>query len=322
MTPQKEPLATRHGDVVIIHYDDDGHPFGVQTRTGPHGPKQHFGVDHFDFEWSKRDACSYFHKSGGGPFKAVTLLAVEGSILRIWAADCVSLVDSEGRPITYRRALDLGYERLDAPLGDPFEDGIEGQCEYCAVCDDWLPDDSLCSHPFEDVRTGEVVGPGSEDSIRYAKDDVLAAVRRLGCARTLRRALPKGHEVWDDGIFGVTVGPSRSRGRSFPAEIDRDTRAEVGLQWLCALSSKTTTANAAVLAWLDELIAEQDARRASGEACYAVCENRFATPRRSELLSWSRARAHLRRIPPEKRESVGGMWIVRIVKRAARKEAA
>ena len=64
------------------------------------------------------------------------------------------------------------------------------------------------------------------------------------------------------------------------------------------------------------------ARRASGEACYAVCENRFATPRRSELLSWSRARAHLRRIPPEKRESVGGMWIARVLKRAARKEAA
>ena len=64
------------------------------------------------------------------------------------------------------------------------------------------------------------------------------------------------------------------------------------------------------------------ARRASGEACYAVCENRFATPRRSELLSWAEALARLRRIPPEKRESVGGMWIVRIVKRAARKEAA
>ena len=64
------------------------------------------------------------------------------------------------------------------------------------------------------------------------------------------------------------------------------------------------------------------ARRASGEACYAVCENRFATPRRSELLSWADALAHLRRIPLKKRESAGGMWIVRIVKRAARKEAA
>ena len=64
------------------------------------------------------------------------------------------------------------------------------------------------------------------------------------------------------------------------------------------------------------------ARRASGEACYAVCENRFATPRRSELLSWAEARAHLQRIPPRKREDAGGMWITRRVKRLARKEAA
>ena len=64
------------------------------------------------------------------------------------------------------------------------------------------------------------------------------------------------------------------------------------------------------------------ARRASGEACYAVCENRFATPRRSELLSWAEALARLRRIPSEKRESAGGMWIARVLKRAARKEAA
>ena len=318
MTAQKEPLKTEHGDVVLIHYDADEHPFGVQTRTGPHGPKQHFGVDHFDFEWSKRFGCSYFHKSAGGPMTPEVVTG--GWKPTLWAAECVQFVDEQGAPVEDLAAF--GWTRLAAPLGDPFEDGIEGQCEYCTVCDDWLPDDSLCSHLFEDVRTGEVVGPGSEDSIRYAKDDVLAAVRRLGCARTLRRALPKGHEVWDDGVFGVTVGPSRSRGRSFLAEIDRDSRAEVGLQWLCALSSKTTTANAAVLAWLDALIAEQDARHVSGEACYAVCENRFATPRRSELLSWADALAHLRRIPLKKRESAGGMWIARVLKRAARKEAA
>jgi len=48
----------------------------------------------------------------------------------------------------------------------------------------------------------------------------------------------------------------------------------------------------------------------------------LATPRRSELLSWAEARAHLQRIPPRKREDAGGMWITRRVKRLARKEAA
>jgi hypothetical protein len=314
MGTQTEPLPTTYyGEVMFVEYDGDGHPFNVLTRA-PRKDGGGFSCDQWDFDWSKHMGCSYFHKSGGGQ-TVVTLHGVEGVISRIWAADSMSLVDPKGRPITYRRALELGYERLPAPLGDPFEDAHEGQCECCAICNDWLPDDSLCAHLFEDARTGEIVGPGNEDSVRHAKDEVLAAVRRLGCARTLRRALTKGHEVWNDGVLGVTVGPSWVRGRSFPAEIERDTSAEVGLQWLCALSKKTSTANAAVLAWLDELIAEQDARRASEERCYVVCENRYVhRPRRTELLSWAEARAYLARRAGSAHAS-GGRWITRVVTR-------
>ena len=317
--PQMEPLKTAHGDVVLIHYDADNHPFGVQTRTGPHGPTKHYGTDYFDFVWSRRFGCSYFHESGGGPLTPVVVFRDDWKPT-LWAAACVEFNDEKGASIENLAAL--GWTRLPAPLANPFEGAIEGRCEYCEICNDWLPDDSLCAHLFEDERFGEVVGPGNAESIAHAKDEVLAAVRRLGCARTLRRGLPKGHAVWDDGVFGVTVGPSRSCGRSFPAEIERDTPAEVGLRWLCALGVKTTKANAAVLAWLDELIAEQDARRASGEACYVVCENRYAKPRRSELMSWDDAHAYVQRLSPKEWKARGGVWIARVVKSVARKEAA
>ena len=110
-------------------------------------------------------------------------------------------------------------------------------------------------------------------------------------------------------------------GRDFSAaanrlhDVDDETGIREGCAWLLGLDAKTTKANALALAWLDVEIAEQDARRASGERCYRVL------PRLgwddvvvADGVSWADARAAANRYRPTRKY---GARFVRVVKREA-----
>ena len=144
MKTQTEPLPTTYyGEVMFVEYDGDGHPFNVLTRE-PKKDGGGFSYNQWDFDWSKHMGCSYFHKSGGGD-DTVTLCGTTKGTIRFWAAAGVALMNAKNKPV--RDPARLGYVRLPAPLEDPFEGGIEGEVDYCALCNDWTSDeDRGCRH--------------------------------------------------------------------------------------------------------------------------------------------------------------------------------
>lgn len=322
-TPRTAPLPTTYyGDVVFVEYDGKGHPFNVLTRK-PSKIRDGFSHDQWDFEWSKHMGCSYFHRSGGGD-RIVTLYGVAKGTLRFWAADGVFFENAKGKPV--QDPSTLGYVRIPAPLGDPFEGGIDGEADYCAICDDWSSHENRgCRHIFWNDRHGILDGPGA-DNPTDVSESFDRVIRLTGCARALRKALRA--KTWPSvhisaPLIGRDSADVTIAGRDFSAAFDalhdavvRDVIRE-GLGWFLGLDAKTKKTNKVVLARLDEIIAEQDARRASGETCYVV---RSGWSRRaSELLAWKDARDLAKQL---RAKGEGRVSVVRKTSNAARKEAA
>lgn len=322
-TPRTAPLPTTYyGDVVFVEYDGDGHPFNVLTRK-PSKIRDGFSHDQWDFEWSKHMGCSYFHKSGGGD-DTVTFYGVTSGTIRFWAAAGVSFESAKGK--TVRDPSKLGYVRIPAPLGDPFEYGIEDEADYCAICDDWSSHENrACRHIFWNDRHGLIDGPGA-DNPTDVPENFDRVIRLTGCARALRKALRA--KTWarvrvSTPLIGMDSADVTIAGRDFSDAFnalhhadDLDVIRE-GLGWFLGLDAKTKKTNKVVLARLDEIIAEQDTRRASGETCYVV---RSGWSRRaSELLAWKDARDLAKQL---RAKGEGRVSVVRKTSNAARKEAA
>ena len=167
MSIRQEPLPSVLGfDVVAVGYVDDL-PFAAITLD------EHGGWDYWDFDWCDRDGTLYYHCHGGGPDIGVYDLGGE----KVWAAAGIKFKD---------------YERLDAPLGDPFSDA-EGDTTtlYCQVCKDYLPDntDRLCNHLQFCNECGAWIGSGSSYGQRSCTH-LRSARRRLAREHGRFRARP------------------------------------------------------------------------------------------------------------------------------------
>lgn len=129
------------------------------------------GYRFWDFEECKLNGNTYYHESGGGRIDRVDLpqfirppdppipVYIRPG-LRVECADSPGL-SREARPEDFAR---LGLVRIDAPLGDPFENAVEGKTVYCRHCDDWLPDDrdDICSHVWYGPEGLD--GPGCDET--------------------------------------------------------------------------------------------------------------------------------------------------------------
>jgi hypothetical protein len=142
------------------HWDHSKKPWFVPGRGLPTGTCP----QHYDFNFSKRDASLYWHNSGGGGgLKYIALKFSEPSPPpgEIWIADDVPVFKYGKRlkeiAIDDAELLKLGYRRLKNPrlLSDsysevksrnPFDASTEGRCIYCDYCRDHLLEDSLCEH--------------------------------------------------------------------------------------------------------------------------------------------------------------------------------
>lgn len=183
-------MATRHEIDYIEYHGPEERPASVITDGG----------SSWDFEWSEIEQTLYYHQSGSGPVETVDLPLFRpipdppvkiyirpGLHVRCYRPDRLMLLRvlatlARALPVLwriYRRLADhrslhreatsadfprLGLVRLDAPLGDPFEDAIEGKVVYCRFCDDSLPEDhdEICSHLW--YGPDGLDGPGSDEA--------------------------------------------------------------------------------------------------------------------------------------------------------------
>lgn len=158
-----------------------------------------------------------------------------------------------------------------------------------------------------------------------------------GCARALRRVL-RGHGERRSHVTAPLIGTdsidlsfggvdfSRAANALHDADPPDDVDLAEGIAWLLGLDDRTTQANRLALAWLDEEVAAQDARRASGERCYAVRRGGWGVDDEeltAQGLSWAEALAALRAMPPEQtnRRWSRRATIVRVVTRRGRTPA-
>ena len=284
------PLKTARGDVVLIQYGDERTPHSVVTRGGK-------SLDYWDFEPSKRDGCVYARNSGSGPMPAdglhLSAWTHKRPLRPIWFAEGVTFkrwvrnhYDASGRnigsdyaPVVGAKDLAaLGMRRILAPVErDPFRSARVVESDesivYCTVCRDSMLDESPCRHIFfgTDGREGPGIEQGSDGW--EVPECLKAVVRRGGIARELLRDLSQGHGFAHDTMGGYVLRSKRGRdlddmgnaGTWRDVDLFRD-----GLEWLRSLDEGTPAINAKVAAWCREEIAAQDARRASGERCYAV----------------------------------------------------
>lgn len=291
-------IANAHGEVVFIEYRG-GRPFAARVRTSE-------GCTEFEFDWCKRDGLAYYRELGdGGDPNVAKLSRYNADPSEFWAADDVRLVDDYGNTVLDASETD-GWVRLAKPQGDPFEGAAESDTEGCGVCNDRLPSEQLCGHLFENERDGGIAGAGRGVPDADDLDDIERAVRATGCARKLRESLRTKHYA--------AAWFLRKR-------FDDDTPEGVGAAWLGTLDKQTTEANAAVLARLEAVVAEQDARRASGERCYRVKVDRhspvflFLSERKSWAEAWDELRTSRILFGPVGRET----WIVRMVPKRRRR---
>lgn len=147
--------------VIEYHWIDKGRlavPFVVRIGDGRV----------FDFEWSRHDGTAYYTPSGRVRDTAVFRVRTLSKPLRgkrplVYIADGIRPVLDDGSDADLES---LGYERIAAPLADPFANAVEGECEYCKVCDDWFGTESesiLCDHVWWCDHVGLWVGRGSEE---------------------------------------------------------------------------------------------------------------------------------------------------------------
>lgn len=277
----RRPIRTAdYGDVLYIDFVE-GRPFSVITTEGT-----------YDFEYSRTRDTTYFREGGSGnAHRAVPLprwVNPEGTAF--WAADSVDLRyqddwDAErceyrtDRSATPEDIARLGLSRLDEAT-DPFADATEteGRLLECSICDDWFEEGDSCRHIWVS-RSGENTGPGAgEDGAAECKDAFLRLAKTAGIVRGLRKGLSpfswridQLHAVGGLGSSYVWVTSAGTDLGNVASKLDQydDTLID-GAAWLLALGPETDAANSLTAAWLDEIIAEQDARRRSDERAYVV----------------------------------------------------
>jgi hypothetical protein len=196
------PFPTvEYGDVLFVEYTLEGkalRPFSIVTTAG-----------HYDVEYCKSRHQLYAHDSGsgeheGGEVHLGCTFNHEGPPTRFfWAASSMKPVRSAKRrgewnhhvPVPPSQYGKLGYERLPALTGDPFENAIEGRCTYCPICDDYLPEqdgDWLCVHQVW-CDGGYYVGSGADvgDLADWLKRHLEPVLRSVGLngARKIREML-------------------------------------------------------------------------------------------------------------------------------------
>lgn len=315
MKPQTAPIKTKYGSEVLFIEYRDGHPFTVIVRDDdmPDSFKDGY-LDEYEFEWSKKLQRLYYRDASTVDTERAGLLSDqthEKKLVQFWAAGEVQLVDESLNPIA--DPSKLGWKRLRAPKGDPFADAYEGRCCYCRVCKSYIPDENPCQHIFTDGN-GESAGSGADGygGENHGRDEILSAVRRLGCARALRKALATKGAVWSGGGTYVHIGR-----RHYHADIDRDSLGYDGVRWIETLTPRAPKVNKKIVAWLDVLIAEQNARRASGEKCYDVVA-RSGDERYARKVSWREALRVAREKRADREHSWKRVTIVRRVKKAPR----
>ena len=335
-------MATK-GELVFVEYDYDGEPMRMVTRE-----KGGFS------EWmrvpSEHDGCVYLRHDGHSARPEVEMHPWADTTDRtaVWWKAPIALSrfvrwakDADGREVAVRAVVEsdadlaaLGRFRLAAPkAGDPFA-GVEelGQYEsltYCVFCGDLRDDpENYCDHLF-DTEDG-VGGPGADEWGGKVPPAMQRLVRRLGCHRHLLRHLtdgkfPRPHR------HGSMLGPSYVRmtfaGMALDAAFDRivsrpgpnEHELTEGLRWLESMDEKTGTFTAVVMRWLREEIATQNARRASGECCYAVKATQWwnSDTTHGHGLSFAEAAALAKQL-----RSDGTHGDVRVVRQRVRAKAA
>lgn len=118
--------------VIMIEFDENGRPFAV-TRKSKLGYNEHFYI-----EWCQRDRKFYAENSGNGYY-------LESVNNKFWLTSGYPLpYDGEGeKPASPENRLS---RRPNGFGGDLWDWANEGECQYCSICDDYLPDDNSCDH--------------------------------------------------------------------------------------------------------------------------------------------------------------------------------
>ncbi len=341
--PASAPVTTERGAVVFIGYDTEGQPTGVVTRR-----------DGKLVEWflkaSEGDGATYLEgdeeeREDNGRVQ-LGMYSNPVPTRAVWYADDITVLywhqtPKEGGGFDYvERPAEgpddlarMGWHRVAEPLGpDPFEDTeevSEGSLDYCAVCDDYTHGerDGRCLHTFWVDGVG-MCGPGCDDQVGRASvpDGFKLVVRRTGCARHLLAelsALAFPSVAVSSPMIGRSSAHVEIGGRDFSdafealhdlADGRRGADVRIGAGWVRALDEKTTEANAVVVAWLREEVAAQDARRASGEAAYAVDAGEYTRKRHAARVPFAAAALKARELRASGAECVR---IVRLIPKPA-----
>lgn len=310
----------KRGEILLIDYSTDGRPLSVLT-TNPTGE----GRVWWHFTKSRREGATYLEQEHADDPVTVHAWARKRPLHPVWHVDGLDLRrfshhETEGKyspvyvPITPRDYARLGRRRIPKPLSrDPFRGAVElegDSLEYCAACGDDMLGDNLCRH----LRWGDggLVGPGSQENGAGVPEGFKWVVRRIGCARALRRMLRGagerksfvsapliGTDSIDLQISGVDF--SRAANRLHDADVPESVDLREGIAWLLGLDERTKAANALALRWLDKEVARQDARRVSGERRYAVRAGGWGEEWVVRGVSWAEAVAALRALPIDER---------------------
>ena len=275
-------LTTRwHGDLLMVEYRG-GELCNVVTTEGG-----------YDVNTSKGWGRLYHNHGGGGCYLHAFAAASPGTRPQgaVWIADGVEVTDGSlaSRVLSAKDIRAMGYRILRAPGGDPFEDAMECDIEWCDACEDHMPDEHLCEH-LGHVPGAWVVGPGNLSDTREQIGEarmmlaVVEMVARAGIARQWRRLIAKGRLDWKYGLLGKIYTDDVEQ--ICRGVIDDESVGEFAWVWFRGLDAKTPEANALTLEWLDAVIACQNERRAKGERMYRLKVYGDLEPR---WYSWAEA---------------------------------
>ena len=248
-----------------MEYNGKNLIFVGYQNEGEHGWQPHSviaGGDHYDFNFCKRDGCTYQHLSGSGPNNKEILLHpfIDPSEVRerVWCAPGIRMVIS-GVQLTPENAREFGYEILDSVEANPFDEACEGDTEYCCVCHDDLPNDRTCSHLQWNEHSGVYCGCGaSETSIT---DTHISLYRLLALLdhKTLdvlcdefRKKSP--YIEWRPYYSELVISSRYPRTSidlsSLQDELESEERYSEGLGWLHSLDEDSADWNALTLGWV------------------------------------------------------------------------
>lgn len=263
--------------------DGDGKPivFIEFHQEGKHGWKPHSVITQdgkrrteFDFDWCAKDGILCSHESGGGPASGEVALhpfcEPENLPGLIWRdPEVVKLVGSDGELDT-ETLKKMGYRLSEMMPANPFDDSVEGDTEWCIVCDSRYPSDDTCDHIVWNEELGFDTGCGhAETQISEVQSSMFQ----------LLAVLPP--RFVDGAINELTGGGLRCHGRHsgeftcnvyWRTSINMDAlfrehegarRYSPALTWLQSLNKESKLPNALTLGWLWQF-------KHSGSSCHTV----------------------------------------------------